>query len=103
MAKWQTGDSWLHYDYRQDVSYVYINIPKNASSWMKENFGGYLYDWRNNRFRADVDSAVTLRRALEAVKSYVVILRDPISRWITGFAQSFWGWNVDDPNYYRNL
>ena len=103
MAKWQTGDSWLHYDYRQDVSYVYINIPKNASSWMKENFGGYLYDWRNNRFRADVDSAVTLRRGLEAVKSYVVILRDPISRWITGFAQSFWGWNVNDPNYYRNL
>jgi len=103
MAKWQVGDSWLHYDYREDVSYVYVNIPKNASSWMKENFGGYLYDWRSNHFRADVTSAVTLRRGLQAIKRYVVILRDPVDRWITGFAQSFWGWNVNDPNYYRNL
>lgn len=103
MAKWQTGDSWLHYDYREDVSYVYINIPKNASSWMKENFGGYLYDWHRNQFRADVNSAITQRRGLQAIKRYVVILRDPIERWLTGFAQSFWGWDLRDPAYYRNL
>ena len=103
MAKWQAGDSWLHYDYREDISYVYINIPKNASSWMKENFGGYLYDWHNNQFRADVTSAITMRKGLQAIKRYVVILRDPVDRWVTGFAQSFWGWDVNDPNYYRNL
>lgn len=94
MSKWQSGDSWLHYDYREDVSYVYINVPKNASSWMKENFGGYLYNWRRNQFRAAVDSAITLRRGLLAMKHYVVILRDPIDRWLTGFAQALWGWEA---------
>lgn len=103
MSKWQSGDSWLHYNYKQDVSYVYINIPKNASSWMKENFGGYRYDWHHNIFKADVNSDITRRRGLQAIKSYVVILRDPIERWLTGFAQSFWGWDLRDPAYYRNL
>jgi hypothetical protein len=102
MAKWQPGDSWLHYDYREDVSYVYINIPKNASCWMKENFGGYFYDWHKNQFKAPVDSAVTLRRGLQAVKRYLVILRDPVDRWITGFAQSYWGGDPRDPNYFQN-
>jgi len=102
MAKWQTGDSWLHYNYRDDVSYVYINIPKNASCWMKENFGGYLYDWHNNQFKAPVNSEITQKRGLKAAKHYLVILRDPIDRWITGFAQSFWGGDDRDPNYFQN-
>lgn len=102
MPRWQSGDSWLHYDYREDVSYVYINIPKNASSWMKENFGGYQYDWHNNQFRSPVNSAMTMRRGLEAAKHYVVILRDPIERWLSGFAQSFWGGDTRDPGYYAN-
>lgn len=103
MSKWQTGDSWLHYNYREDISYVYINIPKNASSWMKENFGGYLYDWQANVFKASVNSAITLRRGLRAVKHYVVILREPIDRWITGFAQRCWGGDPRDPNFYLNM
>lgn len=102
MSKWQPGDSWLHYNYREDVSYVYINIPKNASSWMKENFGGYFYDWRANQFRSSVDSAITLRRGLLATKKYLVILRDPIDRWCTGFAQSYVGGDLKDPNYFAH-
>lgn len=103
MTAWRPGDSWLHYNFREDVSYVYINIPKNASSWMKENFGGYLYDWQANCFRMDVTSDITRRRALAAAKQYLVILRDPIRRWLTGFAQRFWGWHPQDPGHYSNL
>lgn len=103
MPAWTDGLSWLHYDYRQNISYVYINIPKNASSWMKENFGGFEYDWNNHRFTADVTSAITLKRGLTAPKKYVVLLRDPVSRWVSGFAQYFWGWDPSFPGYYTSL
>ena len=102
MPAWTPGLSWLHYDYRSDTSFVYINIPKNASSWMKENFGGYQYDWHNNQFTQPVNSAITQSRALAAPKQYLVILREPVERWITGFAQYFWGWDIKDPKYYTN-
>lgn len=100
--QWVPGLSWLHYEHQQDISYVYINIPKNASSWMKENFGGYRYDWYKNEFTQSVDSSITFKKALNAPKHHVVILRDPIERWISGFAQAFWGRNTDGPDYYRN-
>lgn len=70
---------------------------------MKENFGGFEYDWHANRFLDTVSSSITLKKGLQAKKKYLVILRDPISRWITGFAQAFWGWDPTHPNYYANL
>lgn len=100
---WQPGMSWLHYDYVNDASYVYVNIPKNASCWMKENFGGYQYDYLTKEFVGTPTSAITRQRALKVEPEYLVVLRDPLSRWISGTAQYFWGWDLNDPRYYKNI
>ena len=102
MTGWNQGDSWLHYDYVHDISYVYVNIPKNASSWMKENFGGFKFDRINNLFLSEVSSIITAQRGLIAPKKYLVILRDPVSRWLSGFAQHFWEWDPLHIGHYAH-
>lgn len=52
-----------------------VNIPKNASS--------YLLDWsRQNRW--SVGSAQDFGHKIQEI---IVVLRDPMERWISGFAQ----------------
>lgn len=97
---WQPGWSYLRYDYVHDQSYVYVNIPKNASCWMKENFGGYRYDYINRAFVDPVNSAITLKKGLLNEPLYIIILRDPIDRWLSGVAQFFHGIGPSDINHF---
>lgn len=59
--------------------YVYVNIPKNATNWTKfhmQNIGfvhGNFKEWPNL-----VDN-----------KKFIVFLRDPIDRWVSGIAEYF--------------
>ena len=61
-----------------DKSYVMINIPKNASSyvgtWLKENGWSFIDYTHHNDL-------------ISRVKTVGVILRDPINRFCTGFTQ----------------
>lgn len=105
---WKTSDflpgqSWLRYNYETDSSYVYVNIPKNASSWAKENFGGYEYNFITQTFVGTPTSAVTIKRARNVEPTYVVILRDPLDRWLSGAAQSFYGCSPDSPYFFMNI
>ena len=57
----------------QDRDWVFVNIPKNASSWMIRAFG-------RGREANYLDTA-------QRPRHYIVVLRDPVDRWISGFAQ----------------
>jgi hypothetical protein len=57
-----------------DSPLMYINIPKNASSWTKPN----LIDWGWQFYNFHTDN-------LE--KKAIVVLRDPIERWVSGISE----------------
>lgn len=72
----------------QDQDWVFVNIPKNASSWMIRAFGrGHEANYLD---------------AAKRPRHYVVVLREPVDRWISGFAQVQVGtapWH--DSHYHR--
>jgi hypothetical protein len=86
-----TGDFneyWLHKGHiyghcylEPDAKLVYVNIPKNASSWTKQHIPNWQYV---NYFK---QSTTDWR--------YIVALRDPIERWISGIVQYFFEYNID--------
>ena len=53
---------------------MYINIPKNASSWTKPN----LLDWGWQFYNYHTD---------DINKTAIVVLRDPVERWVSGIAE----------------
>jgi hypothetical protein len=53
---------------------MYVHIPKNASSWTKPN----LLDWGWEYYNYHTDGLN---------KHALVILRDPIDRWLSGIAE----------------
>jgi hypothetical protein len=55
---------------------MYVNIPKNASSWTKPNlkdFGWEFYNYHTDR--------------ILKIKTAIVVLRDPVDRWLSGIAE----------------
>ena len=85
---------WSHHAYGSCVvhtGYVYVPIPKCASTWMKHAFGK-----QRANFETDLDFP---RDHAE----YVVVLRDPVDRWISGLAQHHTGNAADWHLHYRNL
>jgi hypothetical protein len=60
--------------YHSELKKCYINIPKNASSFIRETFKDVGWKHMHLGMHMDIDN-------------YIVILRDPIERWITGIAQ----------------
>jgi hypothetical protein len=68
--------------------YVYVNIPKNASSWLKDQIDGTLFNYVTDSIP---DS------------TYIIVLRDPIERWISGAAQSFIGCSTEDDYFFLNI
>ena len=60
---------------RADTDLMYINIPKNASSWTKPN----LKDWAWESYNYHTDNLYH--------KHAMVVLRDPVDRWISGIAE----------------
>jgi hypothetical protein len=58
---------------------IYVNIPKNASSWASLQFNqGINHDAANINYYDIVDLAQC---------QFIVILRDPLDRWISGMTQ----------------
>lgn len=73
------GGGWLS----PDRKHFYVSIPKNASSflgtWLTEN-GWNIFNFKGmNTFDQDL--------GINQLESVVVVLRDPIERFISGFAQ----------------
>jgi hypothetical protein len=67
-----------------------VNIPKNASS--------YLLDWANHhRWRAGKINHVNDPHKLQEL---VVVLRDPMQRWISGIAQYLTGYVLNITGVY---
>jgi len=72
---------------------IYIPIPKNASCWAKyylAQLRAIEYDYYNQRFDTNTDLAL-------------VILRDPIERWISGIAQVLTGFHPSHPMNVGNI
>jgi len=75
----QYGGGWLSPDGKN----FYVSIPKNASSFL----GGWLTEngWRIMNFK-DLGTRHTITDTPK-LENIVVVLRDPIERFISGFAQ----------------
>jgi len=74
-------DTWTHKGHRfgecmshPNSDLMYINIPKNASSWTKPN----LQDWGWEFYNYHTD---------QLDKTAIVVLRDPVERWLSGIAE----------------
>ena len=90
---------------RSDI--IYVNIPKNASSWTKPN----LIDlgWESYNYYRDFDAIERHDNVTAAyfsipyhpqpkrpiMKKALVVLRDPIERWISGAAEYFTRYHND--------
>jgi len=59
---------------KKDIDLMYVYIPKNASSWTKPN----LKDWGWEFYNYRLDNLD---------KHSLVILRDPVDRWLSGIAE----------------
>ena len=62
-----------------DHQFSYVNIPKNASSEFKFIFN----DWKKSNYNVDAPPD----------NKYIVILRDPTERWISGITEFLIGKN----------
>jgi hypothetical protein len=71
--------------------YVFVPIPKCASTWFKHAFGKNRGNFETNGGFVIPDS------------TWVVVLRDPVDRWISGLAQYHHGHTLDWYLHYRNL
>lgn len=62
---------------RPEINWMYINIPKNASSWTKPNLLDHGFEFYN--YHQD-----NLYH-----KHAVIVLRDPLERWLSGVCEFF--------------
>jgi hypothetical protein len=76
-------DQWAHKGHRfgecmshPQSDLMYVHIPKNASSWTKPN----LQDWGWEFYNYHTDNLN---------KTAIVVLRDPVERWVSGIAEYF--------------
>jgi len=71
-----------------DLKHAWINIPKNASSFCQKVFDD------NGWTMCHTDDLVDGILSANSIKK-IVVLRDPVQRWISGFAQCMMDHNVD--------
>ena len=77
---------------KPDTDLMYINIPKNASSWTKPN----LKDWGWEFYNYHTDNLYH--------KHAIVVLRDPVERWLSGIAEYMTLYHVNaDPIPWLDL
>ena len=88
ITDWNGRGKGIHHFGVNNKNYIYINIPKNASTWMKDKFNGNNI----NYIKDPIDDA-----------TYVVVLKDPIDRWISGAAQAFVGCSPENPHFFLNI
>lgn len=100
------GQSYCLFSQPPDRCLIYINIPKNASSWTKHHMPGALFNYLTKTFYTDpglpFNQIPRWPAGITDIK-YLVILRDPIDRWITGLAQYLNGWAPDHPLHINNI
>jgi hypothetical protein len=100
------GHSYCLFEQNPHRCLVYVNIPKNASSWAKHHMTGKLFNYVTKTFytKPGVPFKQIPRWPSELTTiQYLVILRDPIDRWITGLAQYLQGWGPDYPLHVNNI
>jgi len=73
-----------------DLKHAWINIPKNCSSFIQK----VLDDNGWNMLTRDIADSIL---ATDSIKK-IVVLRDPVQRWTSGFAETYGYWNTDDAN-----
>jgi hypothetical protein len=90
------GTSKLLYDYEKQKVFIFVPIPKSASSYVKACFKkarqfhfelNRFYHFESNTVDQDLPYNLDVDKVLGFEKNYVVVLRDPVSRWIAGLAQ----------------
>lgn len=64
---------------KHNSNYVYIHIPKNASSWGDQLFVNQL----------NFTKEVTWNIKKDKSKKFICFLRDPVTRWLSGIAEYF--------------
>lgn len=87
----KASNNWSRHRYGQCVElvgYTYVPVPKSASTWCKQ-----LWHVGSESNFLDVKQD----------RDYVVILRDPLERWISGFAQCQVGNDPRVPDYWKTL
>ena len=62
--------------------YMYVNIPKNATSWTKPN----LQDWGWECYNYHTD---------HLAKKPMIVLRDPVDRWLSGIGEYMYLYHRD--------
>lgn len=74
-------NSWEHKGHvygecmsKSDTDLMYVHIPKNASSWTKPNLQDFKWEFYN--YHTD-----------HLDKHAIVVLRDPVDRWVSGIAE----------------
>jgi len=72
------GECWSH----PQGKYMYVNIPKNATSWTKPNLQDW--GWECYNYRTDHLDRIPL-----------VVLRDPVDRWLSGIAEYMYLYHRD--------
>jgi len=71
------------------LTHAWINIPKNCSSFVQK----VLDD--NGWIMCHTDALVDGILSAHTIKK-IVVLRDPVQRWISGFAETYGYWNTDN-------
>jgi hypothetical protein len=70
---------------------VYVHIPKNASCWFKHHFmPSDYYNYYKDGFDGNKQLAL-------------IVLRDPVERWISGIAQYLVGFTPEHRFYIDNI
>ena len=82
---------------------IYVNIPKNASSWAKHHMPGWSFNFLSKQFDTRSNGRRVPQWSDNCQVQYMVILRDPVDRWITGLAQYLRGWDPAHPMHIDNL
>lgn len=59
---------------KPNTDLMYINIPKNASTWIKSALASL--NWEHYNYHTD-----------HLNKSSIVVLKDPVERWLSGIAE----------------
>lgn len=75
------GECWS----APNTDLMYVNIPKNATSWTKPN----LQDWGWENYNYHTDNLYH--------KTAIIVLRDPVERWVSGIAEYLYLYHRDWP------
>jgi len=90
------GGAYLKPCYRTNSVYIFINVPKCASTWMLTSMepGFFQYNWKNNKIIPDPaqdqpEMASRMEYRIQTMhKKFFTALRDPIERWVSAIAQA---------------